>query len=55
MSCFHVECSLLCPKDNSEFLAEHLVILQRGGREAQPLDYSTCGKRDGTSEHRNVS
>jgi len=44
-----------------EFL-EYLVILQRSGAEwdrigpwAQPLDYSTCGKHDGTSEHRNVS
>lgn len=27
----------------------------RGGREAQARDYSTCGKHDGTSEHRDVS
>lgn len=38
-----------------KFHAEHLVILQRGGCESQPLDYCTYGKHDGTSGHRNVS
>lgn len=54
-------------RGHSSFLAENLYHLSErvgipgrifsytaahGGREARALDYNTCGKCDGTSEHR---